>query len=71
MAQPVAQGDSFSGTIYIDAGDGEGRQAHTADIIVSAVDAFDTIEGSATVTWANLVGVSVAADSLGVTFTAI
>jgi hypothetical protein len=71
MAQPVAQGDAFSGKIYIDAGDGEGREAHTADIVVSAVDAFDTIEGSATISWSNLVGVSASAGSAGVTFTVI
>lgn len=71
MTQPVAQGDAFSGKIYIDAGDDLGREAHTAEVVVKATDTFGTVDGTATISWENLVGVSAAAGSTGVTFTPI
>jgi hypothetical protein len=67
MAQPIAQGDGGSFRIYVD--DGDGRNAHTADIIISATDTEDTISGSATIEWTNLVGMTVTASGAGVTFT--
>jgi hypothetical protein len=70
MAQPVADGNASAFKIYIDNADDEGREAHTAEVIVSATDAYDTVGGAATITWDNLVGVTVAASSSGVTFTA-
>lgn len=69
MAQPIAQGDGFSGRIYID--DGDGRDQHTADIVIIASDTEDTVTGSATITWANLNGVTASAGSTGVTFTPV
>jgi len=71
MAQPIAQGDAFAGKIYIDDAEGSGRAAHTAEILISSTDTLDTLPGTATITWDNLVGVTVAASSSGVTFTVI
>ena len=69
MAQPIAQGDGFAGRIYID--DGAGREQHTADILITASDTEDTVSGSATISWANLNGVTASAGSAGVTFTPV
>lgn len=67
MPQPIAQGDGGSFRIYVD--DGDGRNAHTADIIISATDTEDAVSGSATIEWTNLVGMTVTASDAGVTFT--
>lgn len=69
MAQPIAQGDGFAGRIYID--DGAGREQHTADILITASDTEDTVSGSATISWANLNGVTAASSGTGVTFTPV
>ena len=69
MAQPIAQGDGFAGRIYIS--DGDGREQHTADILITASDTEDTVSGSATISWANLNGVTASAGSAGVTFTPV
>ena len=69
MAQPIAQGDGFTGKIYIDAGDGEGREGNTATISITCTDTDGVTPGTAVIQVSDLVGLAAAASVEGDTIT--